>query len=312
MKFSHTPVMPKETMQFLAPQKGGVYVDCTLGGGGHAELILKLIGKSGRLIGIDQDEEALAAARKNLEKYDEQMIYINDNFANLDSIMDKLGYDKVDGIMIDLGVSSFQLDSKERGFSFMADKDAPLDMRMDQRQKLDAYEVVNYYTPEELQKILFEYGEEKFTKSIVKEIINSRKEKHIETTGDLVKLIERATPPNYRFSKKPGLFASNTFRAIRMEVNNELGVIRQILPASIKRLTSGGRLVVLTFQSLEDRIVKNVFREFGTEKSISPISRETIPATVNMLTRKPIEPSETEKGVNPRSNCAKLRAIEKI
>ena len=313
MKFLHKPIMQNEVMELLHPKKGGVYIDCTLGGGGHAKLIAKKMGNEGKLIGIDQDDEALRAARENLSKYSDRITYLQDNFSNLKQIMNEVNVTSADGILIDLGVSSYQLDNPDRGFSFRDEfLNSKLDMRMNRRQTLDAHEIINYYSPERLIHILFELGEEKYAKQIVREIAYERKKQHIQTTGELIKIIERATPPKYRFSKKPGQFASNTFRAIRMEVNDELGVIKAVLPQAIDLLSPGGRLVVITFQSLEDRIVKNIFKEYGTEKSISPISRQNIPAVVDILTRKPITPAEAEIKENPRSNCAKLRAIEKI
>jgi len=313
MKYLHKPIMPKEVIDLISPKKGGIYVDCTLGGGGHAKLIADEIGNTGKLIGIDQDTEALLAAKENLKDFGDQIQYIHGNFSNLQQICDDLKIPKVDGILIDLGVSSYQLDNPERGFSFREEfLNSKLDMRMDRTQSLDAYEVVNYYSPGRLVYVLFELGEEKFARQIVRKIVRERVEKHIETTGELIRIIEKATPPKYRYSKKPGQFASNTFRAIRMEVNDELDVIRRVLPQAVDLLAPDGRLVVITFQSLEDRIVKNIFRDLGTEKSISPISRENIPATVKMLTRKPVTPKMDEIEENPRSNCAKLRAVEKV
>ncbi len=312
--FKHIPVLADEVMKYLSPKKGGTYIDCTLGGGGHAKLIAERIGSAGKIIGIDQDKEALAAAQKNLTQF-KNITFSYGNFKDLDLISDELNLEPVDGILIDLGVSSYQIDSAERGFSFKETPEnlnAKIDMRMDQNQELDAFSVINSYSDRDLVRIFFEYGEEKFSRAIAREIVWARKAQPIETVQDLLGAIERSTPPKYRYNKKPGLWASNVFRAIRMEVNQELEAIHEVIPKAIKILKPGGRLAVITFHSLEDRIVKNLFREYSTEKSISPIEMKSIPAITNPLTRKPIIPTTEEIKSNPRSNCAKLRAIEKI
>lgn len=315
MEFNHIPIMTREILELLDIKADGIYVDCTLGGGGHAKLIAEKLNKSGRLIGIDQDEEAIEAAKINLAKYLDKVTFVKNNFENLSDILAELNIEKVDGILIDLGVSTYQILNPDRGFSFKEDEEnleRPLDMRMDTNQILDAYSVVNFYSEMDLTKILYEYGEEKFARNIVREIVKTRKVHKISNIGALLRVIKAATPPGYRFNKKPGQWASNTFRAIRMEVNNELDVIHKVLPQAIEALNPSGRIAVLTFQSLEDRIVKTFFKDLSLEKSVSPISRETIPATVKLITRKPLTPSEEEIKLNPRSNCSKLRVAEKL
>jgi len=298
-KFKHIPVMPKEAIDFLDIKKDGVYIDGTLGGGGHSEQIIKNLGDKGELIGIDQDIDAVEAAKKRLSKYKEKIIFIHDNFRNLENILNELKIEKVDGILLDLGVSSYHLENPERGFSFKEGTNSILDMRMDKRQKLSAYEIVNQYNEEELKKIFFELGEESFSRQIARQIIIRRKEKPIKTTNDLLAVIKSATPPKYRFSRR-GQYGSKIFRALRMEVNQELDVLRDILPQAIHRLKKGGRVVIISFHSLEDRIVKHFFREMKQEEK------------VDVLTKKPIAPSSNETALNPRARSAKLRAIQKI
>ncbi|MCX6811669.1 MAG: 16S rRNA (cytosine(1402)-N(4))-methyltransferase RsmH [Candidatus Berkelbacteria bacterium] len=297
--FKHIPVMAKETIEFLAVKPDGIYIDTTLGGGGHAEKILVKLSDKGKLIGIDQDGEAVIAAKKKLAKYQKKTIFVHDNFKNLELILSELNVDKVNGILLDLGVSSYQLDNPERGFSFKEDADAILDMRMDQKQKLSAYEVINNYSEEELRQIFFELGEEKFSRQIAREIMKRRREKAIKTVNDLIGVIKSATPPGYRFSHRHH-FASKIFRAIRIEVNHELEALREVLPQAVHRLNRGGRLVVISFHSLEDRIVKHFFREKKNE------------GVVDILTKKLLIPTMEEIALNPRAESAKLRAIEKI
>ncbi len=312
--FYHIPVLAKEVISNLAPKKGGTYIDCTLGGGGHTRLIAERIGPEGRIIGIDQDNEALEAAKNNLKEF-KNIDFVYGNFKDLDQMIEELHLKSVDGILIDLGVSSYQLDRADRGFSFKETEEnlnANLDMRMDQNQTLDAYEVINFYPEKELARIFYEYGEEKFSRPISREIIRCRKEKPVKTIRKLLEIIEHSTPPKYRYNKKPGQWASNVFRAIRIEVNRELAVIEEVIPKAISALSPGGKLVIISFHSLEDRIVKNIFKEYSTEKSISPIEMKSLPAITKTLTRKPVIASPEEIKLNPRSNCAKLRAIEKL
>ena len=328
-QFYHHPVMVGEVVEFLKPKPGGVYVDGTLGGGGHAAAVLRKCQMSNvkcQIIGIDQDDDAIKAAKKRLKRHAEfisasgeitdrsrnkfgmttsvrddlrpQVIFVHDNFRNLEAILDKLKISEVDGILLDLGVSSHQLDEPSRGFSFKEGAESVLDMRMDQRQKLAAYEVVNNYREEELRKIFFAYGEEKFSRQIAKEIVKRRREKQIKTPNGLVEIIKSATPPKYRFSRR-GHFATKIFQALRIEVNDELGALRQVLPQAVERLKKGGRLVVISFHSLEDRIVKHFFRE------------QKVRGRIEILTKKPLTPSPKEIVLNPRAESAKMRVVEK-
>ncbi len=318
----HTPVLTKEVIQFLNLKSGEVcphtknfgmevYIDGTLGGGGHAEALLRQskILNPGHvsslikrpkilLIGIDRDIEAIRMAKKRLKKYNDQIIFIHDNFRNLKNILDNLEIDKVEGILLDLGVSSYQLDNLKRGFSFKDEKDTPLDMRMDQGEKLTAYDIVNNYSQEDLKRIFFELGEEPFSRQIARAIVIRRQEKPISTANELLDVIRGATPPKYRHTRRVH-FASKIFRALRMEVNQELEALREVLPQAIKRLKKNGRLVVISFHSLEDRIVKHFFREMKQE------------GKVEILTKKPLTPTPKEILLNPRAGSAKMRAIEK-
>ncbi|MFZ5365975.1 MAG: 16S rRNA (cytosine(1402)-N(4))-methyltransferase RsmH [Patescibacteria group bacterium] len=298
-KTFHIPVLPKETLKFLDPKPGEIFVDATLGGGGHAEKILEKIGKNGKLIGIDCDPEAIAESQKNLSRFKDQVIFINDNFINLKNILGNLGVMGVDGILFDLGVSSYQLETPERGFSFgEKGMDAPLDMRMNPAQQFSAYDIVNFYPEKKLREIFFKLGEEPFGGKIAREIIKVRDRKKIETCGELLDLIRRATPPDYRFSRK-GHWASKIFRALRMEVNQELPALEEALPQALGALKPGGRLVVISFHSLEDRIVKHQFLEW--QKS----------GLVEILTKKPVMATPEEIAQNPRADSAKLRAVKK-
>jgi len=300
MKYEHIPVLTEETIKYLNIRPNGIYFDSTLGGGGHAKLILDKL-NSGKLIGVDQDIEAIKAAEENLKDFS-NVIYIKDNFKNLKYILNNLQIEKVDGILLDLGVSSYQLDKIERGFSYSAEaqeKKSKLDMRMDLEQSLDAIEVINSYSEKELADLFFHFGEEPFARRIARKIVEEREQSSITTVSDLVDIIRIATPPKYRYGKNRH-FASKIFRAIRMEVNDELGVIKEVIPQAIGSLNSGGRLVIITFNSLEDRIVKHLFREFAEKGDIK------------ILTKKPIIPSEVEIEKNIRSESAKLRAIEKV
>lgn len=303
-KFEHVPVMAKEVIENLDVWPDGIYVDGTLGGGGHAALILEKLSDKGRLIGIDQDCEAINAAKKSLARFGNKVIFVNDNFANLSGILDDLKVGKVNGILLDLGVSSYQIDNLKRGFSFRETEEnfsGKLDMRMDMGQDFNAYEVVNRYSEEKLREIFFRYGEEPFSRVIARRIVEDRSECPIETIGDLMEIIKKALPPKYRAGKHGGTYASKIFRALRMEVNDELGVIDEVIPQAIEALESGGRLVVITFHSLEDRLVKHSFRNLAKIDE-SPI---------RLITKKAIKPTEEEITQNSRAASAKVRVLEK-
>ena len=310
MEFKHLPVLLNECLDALDIKEEGIYVDCTLGGAGHSLEILKRLSSKGRLIGIDQDVDALSAAKENLKEYN-NVTFVHDNFYNIEAILEKLGIDKVDGILMDLGVSSFQLDSAERGFSYM--KDARLDMRMDRSQSLSAYDVVNNYDEQEIGQVLRNYGEEKFSKRIANFIVDRRAEKPIETTLELVNVIDAAIPAKYK--REGGHPAKRTFQGIRIEVNGELKILDRAIENGINRLSSGGRMAVITFQSLEDRIVKNAFRSLldpckcPKELPMCVCGKTPI---VKLISRKPIVASSEELENNKRSRSAKLRVAEKV
>jgi len=296
----HIPVLPKETIEFLNPLPGEIFVDCTLGGGGHAEKILEKLKGKGRLIGIDCDLEAIEEGKKRLKKFGDQVVFINDNFINLKNILWTLKIPQVDGILFDLGVSSHQLEVPYRGFSFgEKGKDAPLDMRMNLVQSFSAYDVINFYPEKKLRELFFKLGEEPFGGKIAREIVRERERKKIRTCGELLDLIRRVTPPDYRFSRR-GHWASKIFRAIRMEVNQELPNLEETLPQALEALKSGGRLVVISFHSLEDRIVKHQFRKWEAA------------GLVEILTRKKVTATAKEILENPRADSARLRAIRKV
>ncbi|WP_432664762.1 16S rRNA (cytosine(1402)-N(4))-methyltransferase RsmH [Wukongibacter baidiensis] len=311
MEFKHETVLLEETIDNLNIDPKGIYVDGTLGGGGHSELICSKLSEEGLLIGIDQDQEALAHAKERLKKHSNRFEFVNSNFSNVKEVLAKLGIEKINGIVLDLGVSSYQLDNKERGFSYM--QDANLDMRMDRNRSLTAEEVVNTYSEKELQKIIKLYGEEKWASRIAKFIVAERKEKEIKTTGELVEIIKKAVPAGARRNGPHP--AKRTFQAIRIEVNNELGILEQTVKDVSEVLTKDGRICIITFHSLEDRIIKNVYKELATgcicppELPICKCDNEPI---LKVVTRKPIYPSEMEVEVNPRSRSAKLRVAEKI
>ncbi len=305
MIYTHASVMLDEAVEKLITDVSGTYVDGTLGGGGHAlEIISRLDG--GRLIGIDRDQEAIDAASERLKGHNVSLV--RDNFARLDEILDSLSIDRIDGMLLDLGVSSHQIDSAPRGFSYM--HDAPLDMRMDTRQTLTAFDVVNAYSEDRLVKIFSGYGEERFSKRIARAIVDFRRSKTIDTTGQLVDVIKRAVPP----IKGGGHPAKRVFQAIRIEVNDELSMLDGALKSAVNRLKIGGRLVVITFHSLEDRIVKSTFKELATDcicpKNI-PVCVCGHRAQIKILGRA-IAPTEEEIERNPRAKSAKLRAAEKI
>lgn len=303
------PVMLHECIEGLNIKPNGVYVDGTLGGAGHSKKILENLNQNGLLIGIDRDEEALCAAKKTLKDY-KNVKYIHDNHDNIKKILEELKIEKVDGILLDLGVSSYQLDEKNRGFSYLGEN--ILDMRMDKTQDLDARFVVNNYKEEELANIIYEYGEERFSKQIAKNICIYRKNKKIETTKELVEIIDKSIPG---FAKKDGHPAKRTFQAIRIEVNNEIKPLYDTVKNCIDVLASGGRLCIITFHSLEDRAVKNAFMQ-SIGKCTCP---SDLPYCVcgakkegNIITKKPIIATKEEQEQNTRSKSAKLRIFEKI
>lgn len=311
MEFKHETVLLNETVENLNIKPNGIYVDGTLGGGGHSQLICSKLSEEGLLIGIDQDEDALRFTKEKLKKFSNKLKFVNDNFSNIKDILDRLDIDKINGVVLDLGVSSYQLDKGERGFSYM--QDAKLDMRMDRKSDLTAKDVVNTYSEEELNKIIKLYGEEKWASRIAKFIIQARENKEIETTGELVEIIKKAIPAGARRNGPHP--AKRTFQAIRIEVNNELGILEKTVKDIAERLEAGGRISIITFHSLEDRIIKNVYKDLSKgcicppELPICQCDNEPI---LKIITRKPIYPSDLEVENNPRSRSAKLRVAEKI
>lgn len=309
MSFSHVSVLLKECIDGLKIKPNGVYVDGTLGGGGHSFQILQLL-DSGKLIGIDQDTDALHAANGRLKIFEERFIPVHSNFSNIIQVLDTLNIEKIDGMLMDLGVSSYQLDEAERGFSYM--NDGQLDMRMNQSDSKTAYDVVNKYTEKELTELISNYGEENWANRIAKFIISDREIKPIETTFELVDTIKKAIPASAR---KDGPHpAKRTFQAIRIEVNNELKIIEQTIVDAVGRLNKGGRLAIITFHSLEDRIVKNAYKQLAQGCICPPefpvcICNEK--PKVKIITKKPILPSDDEIEANPRARSAKLRVVEK-
>ena len=308
MEFSHKSVLLEETIENLHIRPDGCYVDGTLGGAGHALEICKRLGENGRLVGIDQDGDAIQAAQEKLKPF--KVSIVRSNYVDFDRVLDQLGIEKVDGTLLDLGVSSYQLDQAERGFTYR--EDAPLDMRMDQRQQKTAKDIVNGYSEQELYHIIRDYGEDKFAKNIAKHIVKGRMEKEITTTGELIECIKAAIPAKCRV--KGGHPAKRTFQAIRIELNAELDVLEHSIDRMIDRLKPGGRLSIITFHSLEDRIVKNRFRINENPCTCPP----EFPVCVcgkrskgRVITRKPILPSERELAYNSRSKSAKLRVFER-
>ncbi len=310
MEFNHVSVLLNECIEGLNIKPDGIYVDCTLGGAGHSKEIAKRL-ENGRLICFDQDKNAIEVAKERLAEFGEKVILVRSNFENIYDELNALGYTKVDGILADLGVSSHQLDEEERGFSYMAD--AILDMRMDDRQELDARYVVNNYSTEDLTRIISDYGEERWAKRIAEFISDYRSDKEIKTTGELVDIIKRAIPKKARQDGPHP--AKRTFQAIRIEVNDELGVIERLLDQAVDILAKGGRICIITFHSLEDRIVKNKFKYFEQDCICPPelpFCNCDKKKEVKIITRKPILPSKEEVHNNPRSRSAKLRIAEKI
>ncbi|MDM0775912.1 16S rRNA (cytosine(1402)-N(4))-methyltransferase RsmH [Clostridium perfringens] len=310
MEFKHVSVLLDECINALNIKEDGIYVDCTLGGAGHSSEIVKRLSSDGRLIGFDQDKDALKAAGERLKDY-KNVTYVHSNFYAIYDVLTDLVIDGVDGILMDLGVSSYQLDNGERGFSYM--QDAPLDMRMNRENEFSAYEIVNTYSEEELYRIIKEYGEEKFAKRIASFIVKNREEKNIETTLELVEIIKAAIPAKAR--REGPHPAKRTFQAIRIEVNKELEIISKTILDGVKKLNKGGRMAIITFHSLEDRIVKNTFKELAnpcTCPSEFPVCVCNRKPEVKLISRKPIEASKEELEFNPRSRSAKLRIIEKL
>lgn len=309
--FHHIPVLYEEVLSYLAPERGSVFVDGTLGGGGHASMVLERLPGGSRLFGIDRDTAAIEAASTRLEPFKDRFTAIHGNFFNMKELLGARGIQSVDGILLDLGVSSHQLDTKERGFSYKAE--APLDMRMDTGAALTAKDVVNGYSFEELCRILRDYGEERFAPRIADRIIRTRETKPIETTTELAALVAAAMPAKSRHEAQHP--ARRTFQAIRIEVNGELDGLRRAVDDAHDLLAPGGRLVILTFHSLEDRIVKQAFRAYENPcicPPKAPICTCGRVPTAKILTKKPVSCSAEEAAANPRSECAKLRAIEKL
>ena len=310
MEFKHTSVLLEETIDNLHIKPNGIYVDGTLGGGGHSYQIASRLTGAGRLIGIDQDGDAIEAAGKRLEPFADRITLIRNNYCNAREALKQIGIDKVDGIVLDLGVSSFQLDNVERGFSYKYD--TALDMRMDTRQSLSAKEIVNEYSEMELFRVIKDYGEEQFAKNIAKHIVNARKDKPIETTGELNEIIKAAIPAKMRATG--GHPSKKTFQAIRIECNRELEVLRDSLDDLIDMLNPEGRICIITFHSLEDRIVKSAFRKNENPCTCPPDFPVCICGQVSkgrVVFRKPILPSEEETEANKRSKSAKLRVFER-
>lgn len=310
MAFHHISVLLDETIDMLDIKKDGIYVDGTLGGGGHALEVLKRL-DGGRLIGIDQDQDAIDAAGGRLAEYSDKLTIVRSNYKNMKTVLSDLGISHVDGILLDLGVSSYQLDTAERGFSYRAD--APLDMRMDQRMEMTAEDIVNGYSEDELYRIIKNYGEERFARNIARKIVSSRKSRPVKTTEELSQIIRSAIPAKYKYSgSHPSM---RTFQAIRIELNQELKVLEDSLDEMIDLLNDHGRICIITFHSLEDRIVKTCFNRNEKPCTCPP----SFPVCVcgkkskgHVITRKPIVPSDAERDYNKRSTSAKLRVFERI
>lgn len=310
MEFKHKSVLLEETIEGLRVKPDGIYVDGTLGGAGHASEVCRRLSAKGRFIGIDQDQDAIVAASERLAAYKDRVTIIRSNYCYMVDELKNLGIHQVDGIVLDLGVSSYQLDNEERGFTYRVD--APLDMRMDQRQSRTAADIINGYEEKELYRIIRDYGEDKFAKNIAKHIVAARQEKPVRTTGELTEIIRRAIP--MKIQAAGGHPAKRTFQAVRIELNRELDVLRESLDGMIDMLGDGGRICVITFHSLEDRIVKTIFRKNENPCTCPP----DFPVCVcgkkskgKVITRKPILPGEQELEENSRSKSAKLRIFER-
>ncbi|MEG1394277.1 MAG: 16S rRNA (cytosine(1402)-N(4))-methyltransferase RsmH [Clostridia bacterium] len=310
MEFKHIPVMPRECIEGLKIRPDGIYLDGTLGGGGHSELILQQL-VTGRLIAVDKDLDAIANAKIRLAQYADKITYIHDDFKNAIEHLNELSIEKLDGVLLDLGVSSYQLDNDERGFSYSAD--APLDMRMDQTQYLTANKIVNEYSESEIANIIWEYGEDRLSRKIAWNICKQRAIKKIETTGELAQIVERSYPPQQRW--KGGNPCKRTFQAIRIEVNGELRELDKAVKALTLRLREGGRICIMTFHSLEDRIVKRIFVELDAKcvcPPHQPICNCNKRQDIIIVTKKPLTAQADELEVNSRATCAKLRIAERI
>jgi len=310
MEFSHKSVLLHETIDYLNIRPDGVYLDGTLGGGGHSSEILKQLGEKGRLIGIDQDRDAIEAATKKLAVFGDRVTIVRENYEHFRSVLDAEGIEKVDGILLDLGVSSYQFDDAARGFSYR--ENAPLDMRMDDRTEMTAADIVNHYTESELYRVIRDYGEDPFAKNIAKHIVRAREQEPVVTTDQLVECIKQAIPAKIR--EKGGHPAKRTFQALRIELNRELQILQDSLSDMVDALAPGGRIAVITFHSLEDRIVKQTFRTAENPCICPP----DFPVCVcgrksrgKVLTRKPVTASEEELQDNPRAHSAKLRVFER-
>lgn len=311
MEFEHYSVLLEETIKNLAIKPDGIYVDGTLGGGGHAYEVARRLSARGRLIGIDQDADAICAAGARLAEFSDRVTIIRSNYANMKDELSAIGVDHVDGIVLDLGVSSFQLDTTERGFTYRNEY-APLDMRMDDRQTLTAREIVNHYSEKELYRIIRDFGEDRFAKNIAKHIVAEREKKPIETAGELTRIIRGAIP--MKIQAAGGHPAKRTFQAIRIELNRELEVLKNHLDEMIGLLNPGGRICIITFHSLEDRIVKTIFKKNEnpcTCPSDFPVCVCGNKPTGIVVTKKPILPGEKELSENSRSKSAKLRVFER-
>ena len=311
MEFNHTSVLLNETIEELHIKPNGIYVDVTLGGGGHAYEVCKRLGEQGRFVGIDQDADAICAASKRLEEFKDKVTIVRSNYSNMKQVLNELGITKVDGIVLDLGVSSFQLDTPERGFTYRVE-DAPLDMRMDDRQTLTAKEIVNTYSEMELFRIIRDYGEDRFAKNIAKHIVAEREKNPIETTGQLNAIIRGAIPKKVQVTG--GHPSKRTYQALRIELNHELDVLQDNLDTMIDLLKNEGRICIITFHSLEDRIVKSIFKKNEnpcTCPSNFPVCVCGNKSKGHVVSRKPILPSDEELEKNTRSKSAKLRVFEK-
>ena len=312
MSFSHVSVMLEECLDALKPERGGIFVDCTAGGGGHSYEIAKRLCGRGRVISLDRDDDAVTACKERLTEFKDISTVVKANFSDIDSVLDLLEIEKIDGILWDLGVSSHQLDIAERGFSYMSD--APLDMRMDRNSSFSAYDVVNLYDEESLARIISEYGEERFASRVAGAIVKKRKEEAIKTTKELADVVSEAIPKAARYGEAQHP-ARRTFQAVRIEVNKELDEIRDSLKAAVSRLNPGGIAAVITFHSLEDRIVKQTFSDLAKGCTCPPefpvcVCGKT--PEIKIITKKPICPSQDEISANPRSRSAKLRVCEKL
>jgi len=304
----HRPVLLQETINYLVTDPNGTYVDCTVGGGGHLSHLRECLGENAQLIALDRDYETLQATRNKLNY--ENITFIHEDFRHLAEILEKLNIAEVHGIILDLGVSSMQLDNAIRGFSYH--EDGPLDMRMDTNQALTARDIVNNYSEDDISRILYSFGEEKYARRIARSIVKYRQEKAIISTLDLVNIIKSSVPARYTREKHP---ARRSFQALRIAVNGELDALQEVLPAACDKLITGGRLCIITFHSLEDRIVKQFIRE-KAKKCICPPSFPVCTcghkASIRILTRKPVIPGEDELNCNPRARSAKLRVVEKL